>query len=374
MSATESITAKEARRIMEVCNACRYCGGFCAVFPAMEMRRSFSEGDLEYLANLCHNCTGCFHACQYAPPQEFDINNPKVMAELRAETYAKYAWPGPLAGLFQRNGMIVSLIAALSVVLVLILAFLIQGKGVIFSAFQGTGSFYEVVPYNLMLGLPIVLLGFAVLALIMGLIRFAKGTDWDLKQLANPILLLRAIWDVLCLRYLGGSGDGCNYEDETYSHKRRWFHQTLMYGFILCVVSTGIAAIYDHLFHWEAPYAFSSLPVITGTLGGAGLLIGTGGLFWLKLKRDTRPQSESLLGMDVAFSGLLFLTSLSGLLLLPLRETAAMGLLLIIHLGFVASLFLTLPYSKFVHATYRFAALVRFAEEKRKNPHGDGIV
>ena len=58
----------EARRTMEICNACRYCEGFCPVFPAMELRRAFSNGDLGYLANLCHNCKGCWHACQYAPP------------------------------------------------------------------------------------------------------------------------------------------------------------------------------------------------------------------------------------------------------------------------------------------------------------------
>ena len=370
----ETPLVKEARRIMEVCNACRYCSGFCAVFPAMEMRRTFSRADLEYLSNLCHNCTGCFHACQYAPPQEFDINNAKVMAELRAETYVKYAWPGPLAKLFQRNGIVVSLITASSVAMILFLTLLFQGGDVVFTAYQGAGSFYNVIPYNLMLGIPIVIMGFSALALLVGMVRFSRGTCWDMKQLLNPATMLQAVWDVLSLRYLGGSGDGCNYEDDTYSHKRRWFHQTLFYGFMLCVVSTSVAAIYDHLFHWEAPYAFTSLPVITGTFGGAGLLIGTGGLFWLKLKRDTRPLAENLLGMDVAFSGLLFLTSLSGLLLLPLRETPAMGLLLIIHLGFVASLFLMLPYSKFVHATYRFAALVRFADEKRKNPHGDGIV
>ena len=62
MRETEATT--EARRAMEVCNACRYCEGFCAVFPAMTMRREFSTGDLCYIANLCHNCRGCYYACQ----------------------------------------------------------------------------------------------------------------------------------------------------------------------------------------------------------------------------------------------------------------------------------------------------------------------
>ncbi|MFC1665752.1 tricarballylate utilization protein TcuB, partial [Pseudomonadota bacterium] len=50
---TESEAVIEARRVMSICNACRYCEGFCAVFPAMEQRREFSEQDLDYLSNLC---------------------------------------------------------------------------------------------------------------------------------------------------------------------------------------------------------------------------------------------------------------------------------------------------------------------------------
>ena len=70
--------------------------------------------------------------------------------------------------------------------------------------------------------------------------------------------------------------------------------------------------------------------------------------------------------MDSAFTVLLFLTSLSGLVLLVLRATPAMGVLLAVHLGIVLGLFLVLPYSRFVHAVYRFAALLRSALERRR--------
>ena len=53
---------KEAGRQLVICTACRYCEGFCAVFPAMERRRSFAPADLTYLANLCFDCRGCFYA------------------------------------------------------------------------------------------------------------------------------------------------------------------------------------------------------------------------------------------------------------------------------------------------------------------------
>ena len=56
----------------------------------------------------------------------------------------------------------------------------------------------------------------------------------------------------------------------------------------------------------------------------------------------------------------------TGLLLLGFRATAAMGLLLVVHLGVVMALFLTLPYGKFVHGIYRGAALVRYALERSR--------
>ena len=73
-----------------------------------------------------------------------------------------------------------------------------------------------------------------------------------------------------------------------------------------------------------------------------------------------------MLSMDVAFLVVLFLTSLTGLVLLLLRDTAAMGTLLVIHLAVVAGLFITLPYGKFAHVVYRYAALVRYAIEERR--------
>ena len=96
MSAPET----EVARQMQICNGCRYCEGFCAVFPAMTRRLEFGKADIHYLANLCHNCGACLHACQYAPPHDFAINVPKAMAQVRVQTYADYAWPPALGSLY----------------------------------------------------------------------------------------------------------------------------------------------------------------------------------------------------------------------------------------------------------------------------------
>ncbi len=104
------------QEMMAVCNSCRYCEGFCAVWPAMEYRRSFAEADLNYLANLCHNCSECYYACQYAPPHEWMVNPPQTFAKIRAQSYEQFAWPKPLASAFRANALVVSLLTALMLV------------------------------------------------------------------------------------------------------------------------------------------------------------------------------------------------------------------------------------------------------------------
>jgi citrate/tricarballylate utilization protein len=348
---------------MVICNACRYCEGYCSVFPAMELRRAFTSGDLSYIANLCHDCRGCYYACQYAPPHEFALNFPRALAQVRAETYREYAWPKPLAGLFHRNGMVVSLVASLGIALVLALTAMLQSSDVLYRSNGAPGSFYGVIPEAAMLSVAIVTFGFALLALAMSCRNFWRDTGGGSVAQARP--LLRAASDVLTLRNLGGSGHGCNNLNEAYSQARRYAHQALFYGFLLCLASTTTALFYEHVLGLLAPYPYLSIPVVLGTLGGLGMLVGTVGLVWIKVKSDAGPAAKAFLGADYALLALLFLSAATGLLLLVLRDTSAMGILLSLHLGVILSFFLTLPYSKFVHGIYRSAALLRNAAERK---------
>ena len=363
----ETSAVEEVRRVAVICNACRYCEGFCAVFPAMESRREFATTDIDYLANLCHNCAACYHACQYAPPHEFSLNVPKALAEVRAESYEKYAWPAPLARLFRENGLIVSMVAALSIAFVMLLTFVLQNPEVLFAEHTGPGAFYKVISHGVMVTVAGAVFLFSILALAVGFVKFWRAGDYKLSDAARPVTLFSAIKDTATLKYLGGGhGDGCNTKDESFSNQRRVYHQFTMWGFIICFAATSVAAVYEYGFGWIAPYPFFSVPVLLGTFGGIGLLIGPAGLVWIKLQSDPRPMLVQQFGMDYAFLALLFFISLTGFLLLGLRTTSAMGVLLALHLGFVLALFLMLPYSKFVHAVYRFAALMRFALEQRR--------
>ncbi len=359
MRETEAVA--EARRAMEICNACRYCEGYCAVFPSMEKLRDFTANDLGHLANLCHGCRGCYYACQYAPPHEFGINLPKAFAEVRAESYAEYAMPQAFAVLFQRNGTVVSIATGLALAAVLLLASLLISPDRLLGTHTGPGAFYAVIPFPVMAWTAGATFVFSLLSIAISVGRFWR----DIRPTARaPGAHLHAAHDALTLKNLGGGGDGCNDTDEGFGTRRRHLHHALFYGFALCFAATSVASIYDHGFGWIAPYSLLSLPVILGTIGGIGMVIGAGGLIWLKIIGDAGPVAAKLTGADYALLLLLLLVALTGLVLLALRSTPAMGILLAVHLGFVLALFLVLPYSRMVHGAYRLAALLRAAREK----------
>lgn len=356
----------EAERVLGICNACRYCEGFCAVFPAMELRRSFNSYDLKYLANLCHNCRDCYYACQYAPPHEFELNVPKALGELRLETYKNFSWPQQLKNLFSKNYVTTTFFVFLGIITATILSFFTNKFDGFEDAHLGPNSFYEIISY------PYIVI-FSSLFLIIPLVIMGKSIFISWKGMGRKIsefLFIkahaRAIWDILRLKYLDGGGHGCNYPDDKFRMIRRNLHHFIFYGFILCFLSTCIAATYDHFLHIPAPYFFLSFPVLFGFIGGLSIMIGSSGLLYLKFKMDKKPSPRQSMGLDISFLMLLISTSLTGILLLIFRETVYMGLLLVIHLGLALGLFLSLPYSKFMHSIYRYNALLANAIDQSK--------
>jgi citrate/tricarballylate utilization protein len=361
---------EEADRLMTVCNSCRYCEGLCAVFPAMEMRRAFSDGDLNYLANLCHGCGACYTDCQFSPPHEYNVNVPQTFAVARAESYAAYAWPRAFSGLFARNGLAIALIAAASVAVFIFGFAAFNDHAVLYGIHTGPGAFYALMPHNAMAALFGAAFLYAIVALVMGVRAFWRDIGEPVGMKADAGSLWQAMRDAGELRYLDGGGVGCFNEDDHPTDRRKIYHHLTFYGFALCFAATSVATLYHYLLAREAPYAWWDLPVVLGTLGGIGLLIGPIGLLSEKFKRDPVLVDQARMGMDVAFIAMLFLTALTGIALLVLRDTAAMGPLLALHLGLVFALFITMPYGKFVHGIYRYVALVRYARERRMMLHG----
>ncbi len=361
-----SAAEDEVARQLQICNACRYCEGFCAVFPAMARRLEFPKADLHYLANLCHNCGACLHACQYAPPHEFGVDVPRAMAALRAQTYADYAWPAGFGRLYERNGLTVAL--ALAAGLALFMALVLHANGSLWPATGG--DFYAILPHRLMVALFAPVFAFALAALGLGVARFWR----DVSPGGGSVgAATEAATNVLALRYLdGGHGEGCPNEDDRWTLARRRLHHFTFYGFALCFAATTVATVYHYGLGWSAPYAWTSAPKLLGLAGGVGLLIGTAGLWRLRRRRHPQHGDGAQAQMDLGFIALLFLTAVTGLALAAFRDTPALALLLSVHLGAVMAFFATMPYGKFAHGVYRSAALLKWAIERRQ-PSGLGI-
>ena len=371
-NAATSASHEETKRIMQICNACRYCEGFCAVFPAMERRRTFDEGDTAFLANLCHNCGACYHACQYAPPHEFGVNVPATMAERRVQTYADYAWPRAAATLFEKNGLFVSIAISLALALAVGLMLTMINPALFWGVHIGEGAFYTIMPHTVMAGIPLVISAYVIVAFIIGCRRYWRhtGAKWRGMPAIKDAMAATAT-----LRYLGGdnavgplgNSPGCPSSSSKASNRRKYFHHATFYGFMMCFGSTSLGTLYHYVLGRDAPYGYFEAPVLLGTVGGIILCIGTAGLWVEKRRMDERVKALSTLGMDYAFIWLLFWVSATGLILLALRETSFMGLSLAIHLGLVYGFFLILPFSKFVHGIYRFAALLADSGERHSS-------
>src|SRR5579872_1431993 len=162
-SSNESPLIAEGERLLRLCNACRYCEGYCAVFPAMERRSAFSAADVNYLANLCHNCGECYYACPYTPPHEYALNLPKTLAEIRVHSYGQYT-PGPDVGSAGLARM-----SACSTIGVAVMVGVAAATG----GFVASGAnFYSVIPHEAMVATLGIVGVLAALVTIAGFLRF----------------------------------------------------------------------------------------------------------------------------------------------------------------------------------------------------------
>ena len=349
-------TLQDAQRQVTICNACRYCEGFCSVFPSLQQLRHFGEGDLVQLANLCHNCRACHYACQYSAPHEFNVNIPQALAKARVESWQRFARPKMLANAFQQYGVYIGVL----LVVILTLFFGIVGK----LPDNNAEGFYQYLSHTLMV---LIFTPAFIVPLLMcadAVRQYWRHVGGDTVRLAH---ITGAFKQAASLRNLaGGQGQGCNFENEDrYSNARRYWHQATLTGFLLCFASTSTGTLLHYVWDNPAPYAWYSLPKLLGVPGGLLLVAGCTGLAWLKCRADRTLGAPNVWGAEMAFVLLLGLTGLTGLILYAATGTGFVSALLAIHLACVLSLFLLLPYSKMVHGFFRLAALIRDEQTKQ---------
>jgi citrate/tricarballylate utilization protein len=344
----------ETERQMSVCNSCRYCAGYCPVWPALERRGSLLQGDMLHLANLCHDCRDCFSACMYTPPHEFQINPPRVFSELRQETYAAYI--PRLPRLPRRWGL--PLAAAVALAAVVAASFAPPGRG------ASGASPYAVIPHWLLL-----LLAIGPMLVSFGLL--GRGTRRYWRDIAPGVSLLsvsgwlQTVRNAATLKHMSGGGDGCEYEADEPGRKRRFAHQAIMYGFGLTILSTVSAWFSESVFGLEPPFPLLSVPVLAGTVGGAMASVGCVAMLVLKSSSEKEQADPRMNRADSALTWALLLLMLSGLAVLLLRETNAFGVTLIVHLTAVVAAFAIFPFTKFVHFVFRVLSIYKDAVERR---------
>jgi citrate/tricarballylate utilization protein len=355
----------EADRQFTICNACRYCEDYCPVFPAMELRTAFTAGDVSYLANLCHDCRACQQACMYTEPHEWALNLPALLTEARTESYARYARPAWAARAFD-SGPLALALATLVAFAALLAGLLVAGRlDGLTLARSGPGSFYEVMSHWAMAAPALLLSAFAVAVAGGGFVAFWRDTGGTRAELMRLSTWRAALGQVAIMRGMRGGGGDCYYPDwERPSPVRRHMHQLVMYGFFATFAATIAAFVLEQWFGQLPPYPVLSVPVVLGLGGGIAATIGSIGLLWLKRTNTRELTTPRAVSLETSFLIALLSVSVTGLLLLAVRETSAMGITLVVHLATVFALYLTAPYGKFIHAVYRFGALLRAAHER----------
>jgi citrate/tricarballylate utilization protein len=358
----------EAERQLSICNSCRYCEGYCAVFPALERRTVLETGDITQLASLCHDCRACFQACMYAPPHEFAVDPPTILTAVRQASYRRYVpspgwlWPAwlrpgwlPPAWLRPawrdgRGGPGARATAAIGVGAALL---------ALVAATEGIGALlrhrgpYQVIPYPALLVTVALPTAWSAAVMLRALTGYWHDTHGPLRDLANWRALATALRHAASLEYLRGGGAECPYPGDDPSPARRRLHGAVAWGFATCFAATLAAAFLQDVLGIGPPYPLLSGPVILGTAGGISMLAGCAGLMMLKQRGDP-PPSVGDYGL-IAGLGLLALT---GMLTLVFRDTPAYGLILVTHLATIVICFAIAPYTRMVHAVYRFLAIV----------------
>lgn len=348
----------EAKRQLTVCNACRYCEGYCATFLALERRPALTNGDIAFVANICHDCRGCFQACMFTPPHEFAVNIPALLSQVRVESYKHYTWPQRFAPLFGRTARTASIAGAVGLLVMALITFASGAGDRFFVADTAKGSFYRIVPWIGMV-LPAMLLSiYALLSFAGSAMQFARDAGVRLADLVDPRALTTVAREAVTLRWMKGGGDGCYYpEKEKTSDSRRFLHGAIVLGFLSAFASTTLAAIYQEILGVLPPYDLLSAPVILGSAGGVAMVVGSTGLLWLKARAAHSLIAPAMLHMDTAFLVVFDLASITGMALLALRDSPLMPTALLIHLATLAALYATIPYGKFAHVVYRLLVL-----------------
>lgn len=351
---------------LKKCYQCATCSVVCNVtpdekpFPRKEMVWAQWGLKDKFTGNpdvwLCHQCNDCTAYCpRGAKPGE-------VLGAIRKQSIQQYSVPGFMAGLVNNRKFMPLLFLFPAILFAIILSaagtFHIPDGEIVFSKFFPFLTIQAIF-------IPALTVGFAVS--ILGVMKFWK----DMKQAGqnDPSGSIRT-----GIPNKGTSGNLIGsiietvkevlshnkFKDCGISKDRYSAHLFVFYSFISLGIATAIGAVYIDILHKPSPFYFGHGGAVKffGNIGAIALLIG------VILMIKNRFKNAEKVGIGSYFDWLLItivgVVMASGILAELTRLANIAGLaypVYFIHLVFVFSLFLYLPYSKLAHIFYRAAAI-----------------
>jgi len=337
---------------LKKCYQCATCSVVCNVtpdknpFPRKEMIWAQWGLKEKFVGNpdvwLCHQCNDCTAYCpRGAKPGE-------VLGAIRKQTIKEYSSPSFLVNMVNNKALIWLIFLIPAILLGAILSadgtFIPSEEEIKFSYFASTLQiqliFVPALTFGLIVG-------------ILGVIKF-----WgDMKKAAG----VRS-------GDLGGSIAAAAQEILSHSKfktcgvskDRFTSHFLVFYSFVMLGIATALGVLYIDILHMESPFSFGyGTPVkVFGLIGAIGLLLG------VILMINNRFKNAEKVGIGSYFDWLLItiigVIMASGILSWVTRVMELGGIaypIYFIHLVFILSLFVYLPFSKLAHIYYRGAAI-----------------
>ncbi len=344
---------KSGGESLKKCYQCATCSVVCNVtpdnnpFPRKEMVWAQWGLKEKFIGNpdvwLCHQCNDCTVYCpRGAKPGE-------VLGAIRKQTIKEYSSPSFLANLVSSKSLAWLIFLLPAVLLYVIFSadgtFIPNEEDIKFSYFASTLQIQLIFVPALTFGLLIGIIG--VMKFWADMKRAAGVTSGDL---AGSI-------SATAQEILGHA----KFKSCGVSKDRFTSHFLVFYSFVMLFIATALGVLYIDILHIEPPFSLTGtgFPVkIFGLIGAIGLLSG------VILMISNRFKNAGKVGIGSYFDWLLItiigVIMASGILSWVTRVMEIGGIaytVYFIHLVFILSLFIYLPYSKLAHVFYRGAAI-----------------
>jgi quinone-modifying oxidoreductase subunit QmoC len=304
---------------------------------------------------LCHQCSLCTTYC----PR--DARPSDVMASLRDYSISHYARPGFLARAIDEPKHLPLLILIPALIYLIVLGAL----GHVGSLPTGQIVYSKFMP---MIYIEIVMIlgaGAAVIYAVLGGMRYWKAMNAVSQGADNADPkkgLLPTVLDIFKHSNFRKCEDERVGTRETHKAHLHLAHLAVFYGFLGLFVTTTSVFIGLYVFDYPTPWPWWHPVKILGNVSGA-LVVGACAVFMYRRIKDKRDAGKSTYS-DWFFVSVLILTAFTGFLTEWIRLANIPPVAYwtyYVHLILVFMLLVYIPYSKFAHIAYRFAAMLHNA-------------